>query len=249
MGKRYEHYMFLTPTNTEEVTPVNSCVNKYLTDCDGIKMSLVKNAIECISEPMTCIYNLSFKCGVFPHKMKTANKVIPLYKSGEKHLFTNCRPISLLPQFSKILEKLFYSRLEGFMNSCTILNSCQYGFRECISTSHTLVELLDDIKHSLEYKKCAIGVFIDFKKAFDTVDHQLLCKKLELYGIRGNAYNLINSFLNNHSQFVNVASYSSDTQRITCGVPQDSICGPKLFILYINDMCNVSKLEFFYLIC
>ena len=180
MGKLNEHSMFLTPTDKEEVIcTVNSCGNKYLTDCDDITMSLVKNVIEHISEPMTHIQvcNLSFKCGVFPHKMKTA-KLIPLYKSGEKHLFINYRPISLLPQFSKILEKLFNSRLESFMNSFTILNSCQCVFREGMSTLHALVELLDDITHSLGYKTCPIGVFIDLKKAVDTVHHhQLLCKK------------------------------------------------------------------------
>ena len=109
-------------------------------------------------------------------------------------------------------------------------------------TSHALVELLHDITHSLEYKKCAICVFIDLKKAFDTFDHQLLCKKLEIYGIRGNVYHWISSYLTNRSQFVNIAVYSSGAQRITCRVPQGSIRGPMLFILCINDMCNVSKL-------
>ena len=110
--------------------------------------------------------------------------VIPLFISGEKHLFTNYRPISLLPQFSKILKKLSTSRLKCFVNFCDILNSCQHGFREGMSTSHALIELLEDITKSLENKKYALGIFIDFKKAFDTVDHQLLCRKLELCGIR-----------------------------------------------------------------
>ena len=170
--------------------------------------------------------------------MKTA-KVIPLYKSGKKHIFTNHRPISLLPQFSKILVKLFNSRFGGFMDYSTILPSCQCGFREGMSTS---VKLLHDITHSLDYKKCNIDLRIDIKKAFDAVDHQLLCKKLELYGIRGNVYNWISSYLNNRSQFINIDGHSSDAQRITCGVPQGSILGPKLFILCIHNMWNVSKL-------
>ena len=111
-----------------------------------------------------------------------------------------------------------------------------------MSTSHALVELLEDITKSLENKKCALGVFIDFNKAFDTVDHQLLYRKLELYGIRGIAHNWITSYLDNRSQLVSIDGYSSDIQTIKCEVPQGSILGPKLLILYVNDICNVSKL-------
>ena len=111
-----------------------------------------------------------------------------------------------------------------------------------MSTSHALV--LDDITKSLENKKYALGVFIDLKKAFDTVDHQLLCRKLGLY-IRGIAHNWITNYLDNRSQFVSIDGYSSDIQAIKCGVPQGSILGPKLFILYVNDICNLSKLEKF----
>ena len=111
-----------------------------------------------------------------------------------------------------------------------------------MSNSHVLVELLDDITKSLENKKYALGVFLDLKMAFDTVDHQLLCRKLELYGIHGIAHNWITSYLDNRSQFVSIDSYSSDIQTIKCGVPQGSILGPKLFILYVNDICNMSKM-------
>ena len=112
-----------------------------------------------------------------------------------------------------------------------------------MSTSHALVELLEDITKSLENKKYALGVFIDLKKAFDTFDYQLLCRKLKLYGIHGIAHNWITSYLDNRSQFVSIHGYSLDIQKIKCGVPQGSI----LFILYVNDICNVSKLVKFIL--
>ena len=148
----------------------------------------------------------------------------------------------LLPQLSKILEKLFYNRLNKFVTNSKNLNSCQYGFREGISTSHALVELVNEITNSLNKKTHSIGVFIDLRKAFDTVDHRLLCKKLEFYGIRGIAQDWITSYLSNRTQHVNYDGHASDNLEITCGVPQGSILGPQLFILYVNDMCNVSKL-------
>ena len=157
--------MFLTPTDKEEVIrTINSCGNKSLTDCKGVTTKIVKNVIKCISESVTHICNLPFKYGVFPHKMKIA-KILPLFKSGEKPLFINYLPISLLPQVSKIQEKLFNSRLESFVNSCNILNCCQYGFREGMSTSHALVELLDEINNSLDNKKYTVGAFIALKEA------------------------------------------------------------------------------------
>ena len=135
------------------------------------------------------ICNVSFQTGVFPNKMKIA-KVIPLYKSGEKNIFTNYRPISLLPQFSKILEKLYNNRLDKFLNKCNILSPNQYGFRSSMSTT------------SLEQNKYTVGVFIDLNKAFDTVDHDILCKKLHFYGLRGVAQEWIQSYLENRKQFV-----------------------------------------------
>ena len=145
---------------------------------------------------------------------------------------------------SKILEKLFNNRLNKFVTNSKILNSCQYGFREGISTYHALVELVNEITNSLNKKKHSIGVFIDLRKAFDTVslDHRLLCKKLEFYGIRGIAQDWITSYLSNRTQHVSYDGHASDNLEITCGVPQGSILGPQLFILYVNDMCNVSKL-------
>ena len=138
-------------------------------------MNIVKHIITSIIKPLTHIFNTSFKTGVFPDKLKIA-KVIPVFKSGIKEDCSNYRPISLLPQFSKILEKLFNSRLSAFIDKNNIINPSQYGFRENMSTTYALTELINEITSSLNNKMYYIGVFIDLKKAFDTVDHELLCK-------------------------------------------------------------------------
>ena len=174
-------------------------------------------------------------------KMKIA-KIIPIFKSGDREDCTNYRPISLLPQISKILETLFNRRLTEFLEKYKVISPTQYGFRENMSTCFALTELVDEVTASLDQKLCTMGVFIDLKKAFDTVDHQLLCKKNEFYGIRGVALNWITSYLANRSQFVYIDGIHSRLSHVSCGVPQGSVLGPKLFILYVNDLCNVSNL-------
>ena len=197
-----------------------------------------------IVTPLSHICNQSFIEGVFPDEMKIA-RVIPLYKSGEKNKYNNYRPVSLLPQFSKILEKLFDNRLDSFIEKDNILSDNQYGFRKNRATSMALVELIDKISNSVDSKKHTLGVFIDLRKAFDTIDHDLLLKKLEFYGIRGVVLKWLKSYLSQREQFVQIDDCLSEYLNVLCGVPQGSILGPKLFILYVNDICNISNiLEF-----
>ena len=173
--------MFVSAVNDREIIDiVKTLKNKKSTDCFDIDMTLVKSIIECIVQPFTYICNLSFQTGIFPSKMKTA-KVIPIYKSGERHQFTNYRPISLLPQFSKILEKLFDHRLETFIEKHNLLSDSQYGFRAKRSTSMAVMEL-EGISTAIDNKEYTVGVFIDLKKAFDIIDHSLLMNKLERCG-------------------------------------------------------------------
>ena len=233
--------LLLEVTESEILKIVKDLCNKSSTDCDDISMNVLKSVFTSVIKPFLFVCNKSFMSGVFPDRMKVA-KVIPLYKSGEKNVFTNYRPVSLLPQFSKILEKLFNNRLDNFVEKYNLLNESQYGFRNNRSTSLALLELIEDITTSLDNKKSTIGVFIDLKKAFDTIDHNLLLQKLEHFGIRGITYEWIKSYLSNRTQYVQIDDVKSDLLNVICGVPQGSILGPKLFILYINDICKVSDI-------
>ena len=177
--------MFLKAVEDAEILDiVNNCKNKRSTDFQDMDMALVKLVIPAIVKPLTHIFNLSFQTGIFPDGMKTA-KVIALYKAGSKHNFTNYRPVSLLPQFSKILEKLFNSRLEAFLEKHQLLSDSQYGFRSNKSTSSAIIESIEEITMAIDKKQQAIGVFIDLKKAFDTINHDILICKLEKYRVRG----------------------------------------------------------------
>lgn len=156
---------------------VLNCKNKRSTDNSDINMTIIKRVITKIDKPFAYICNASFQMGVFPSMMKIA-KVIPLIKSGEKNVFTNYTPMSLLPQFCKILEKLYNERMNLFLSKYGIISTSQYGFRSRMSTTQALLELVEDITTAIDNNKYAIGVSIDLTKGFGTVDHDILAKKL-----------------------------------------------------------------------
>ena len=168
---------------------------------DDISALLLKISSENVSHPLAHICSLSLMQGVFPNELKVAN-VIPLFKYDDAMLFNNYRPVSLLSVLSKVFEKVMYSRLLKFLNKKLILYKYQFGFRKLHSTYMALMILMDKLIKALENGEFVIGVYLDFSKAFDTVNHKIMLQKLNHYGIRGNALDWFESYLSDRSQFV-----------------------------------------------
>ena len=221
-----------------EVSYVKQEINKLKTSKspgpDKIPIKILKDAVEIVSGPLTKIFNRSLDTGVFPDLWKLA-RVAPIFKAGQKSELTNYRPISVVSILSRLLEKMAHDQLFSHMKDCGLLSDNQFAFRKLHNTQTSIMNITETWFRNINEQKTNLSVFLDLKKAFDTVDHDVLLSKLSAYGVTDLAHGWFTSYLAGREQYCYVEGKSSNKRLVQCGIPQGSCLGPLLFIIYMND--------------
>ena len=233
-------FAFHSIDNTETLRIIKIIKTSHSRGHDGISSELLKLIAGDISKCITLIINQSLHSGIFPDKLKIA-KVTPIHKKGDSKLITNYRPISVLPVISKIFETVICDQLNHYFVSNNLLCPQQYGFTKNSSTELAALEVIDRLLNQLNKQKIPINFYLDLSKAFDSLCHSILLEKLAYYGVQNKAKDLIESYLNNRKQFVQIGEIVSQVKPISMGVPQGSVIGPLLFNIVINDIIKSSS--------
>ena len=232
--------LFVVSSVTEtEIEKIIGNLKESSSGWDKLKPRMMTFIKQSIKIPLMHISKLSFQKGVFPTELRIAN-VVPIFKSGDETIFTNYRPLSVLPVFL-ILKRLKYNRLIEFINENGLLCEYQFGFQKGKSTSMALVTLIDKVTEALDTGECIIGVFLDFSKAFDTVDHDISLQKLTLYGIQDIMLKWFKDYLSNRVQYVTYNGMKSMRENQMWSSTRIDTWASLIFLIYINDLCQVSE--------
>ncbi len=226
--------VFQSVDETYVANAIRKLKNGKAADPDKVSTTIIKNVGDLVSKHLTMISNSSLMGGIFPDIWKIA-RVTPIFKSGAKKDVNNYRPISVISVFSRILERIVHDQLFEFLAANKVITRNQSAFQKLYSTVTSLICSTDSWYENIDYKKLNLTIFLDLKKAFDTVDHTIMIEKLRAYGIKGIPGNWFKSYLDNRQQYCSLNGKKSKAREVQCGIPQGSCLGPLLFIIYLND--------------
>jgi len=233
---------YAAPSSPQEVYNIIAALKLKGAPLSEIPTFIFRKVNALICPLISTCFNMSVTSGVFPNVLKCA-RIVPIHKAGDKNVVGNYRPISTLSVVSKIFEILMCRRMKNYIDRFSLLSGCQFGFRQNYATVDAVTQFLDHVCNALDDRKCLVSVFIDFQKAFDTVDHDILMRKLYILGFRGPVGYWLKSYLTDRRQCVSVNGIRSQQMSVRRGVPQGSVLGPLLFNLYINDMHTATGLD------